>query len=810
MAIAKQESATQKQTERLPLVPLKEVVIFPHMVLPLIVGRESSLSAVDESLASDRPLFVCTQRNPEEDAPGMKDLYPTGVVVRILQTVRMPDDSLKLVVEGLGRAQVRGVHGANGYDEVSLRAMLPPASATKQMKALMRLVLEQFEQYARLGQRVSPEVAVSLRDVDEPDRLADLMCAHLSVKVEERQRLLDLADPRKRLELLNEILTRENDLFELEKKVRDRVRDQMERGQRDHYLQEQLRAIQQELGQSEYGGDEFLELREMVRKAKMPSDVEKKALREVGRYERMPPMSPESAVIRTYVEWLADLPWQKRTRDRIDLKRAQKVLDEDHYGLTKVKDRILEFLAVRKLSKSTKGPVLCLVGPPGVGKTSLGRSVARAMGRKFARVSLGGIRDEAEIRGHRRTYIGALPGRIIQSLNKCGVKNPVFVLDEIDKMAMDYRGDPASALLEVLDPEQNRNFSDHYLEVDFDLHEVFFITTANNEYDIPEPLIDRMEVVRVSGYTQYEKKCIAEQFLIPKQLEETGVTKKQVKFTDDGMDALINRYTQEAGVRELERQIGSVCRKVARRVVSKENGRKITDVTRDEVFNLLGPPPYLDIEQHIKPAIGLAVGLAWTSAGGDILTIETTLMRGKGNLQLTGQLGEVMQESAQAAYTWLRANAKALTIPTEFWKNVDLHVHVPEGAIPKDGPSAGVSMAVSMLSALKKKAPREKLAMTGEITLQGRMLTVGGVKEKMIAAHRSRIATVILPKDNEKDLVDVPDEVKNDLEFVFVEHLNDAVAVAFPNMKPTAPKKRGGKRKSRAQTTRKRTVRRRK
>lgn len=765
---------------RLPLLPLKDVVVFPGMVVPLLVGRQSSLAAVEESLASGRPLFLCAQRDPNNDAPGKEDLYEIGVGANILQTLRMPDGTMKIVIEGLGRASVQHYYPGPSHGEVRVRAVNVKVKLDKPVLALMRLALNLFEDYVRLGQRVAPEVAVSLKAVEDPDMLADLICAHLPLRVTERQELLETTNAKTRLERLAAILQRENELFQIEKRVRERVRDQMERGQREYFLQEQLKVIQQELGAREEGGDEFTELRQMIEAAHMPKEVQEKALRELGRYERMPPLSPESGVIRTYLEWLCDMPWDKRTKDVIDIDRAKKVLDEDHYGLDKVKDRILEFLAVRKLSKSTKGPVLCLVGPPGVGKTSLGKSIARAMGRKFIRVSLGGIRDEAEIRGHRRTYIGSMPGRIIQSIKNCGVKNPLFMLDEIDKMSTDFRGDPSSALLEALDPEQNTNFSDHYMEVDFDLHEVFFITTANNEFDIPEPLLDRMETVRLSGYTPYEKERIAELFLIPKQMKEAGLGKKNVEFTKEGIHFIIRRYTQEAGVRELERQIANVCRKVARRVVS--NGRKRTRLVVGEaqLVELLGPPPYSELKVATQPRPGVAIGLAWTPSGGDILTIETTKMKGKGALTLTGQLGEIMQESAQAAFTYLRAHARELRISGEFWKSSDLHVHVPEGAIPKDGPSAGVTIAVSMLSALRRKAPRANLAMTGEITLQGRVLIVGGVKEKVLAAHRAGITKIILPRENEKDLVDVPAEIKSAIEFAFVESIDDVFREAFP------------------------------
>lgn len=781
--MTEETASLESSDETLPLLPLKDMVVFPRMVVPLLVGREASLAAVEESLASGRPLFLCAQRDSQKELPEQDDLYDVGVAAQVVQTLRMPDGTMKVVVEGLGRAKVTKHHVGPDFSEVSVSAQEIKTPKDKSSKALVRLVRSQFEEYVKLGQRIAPEVAMSMDEVEDADALADLICAHLTLTMKERQELLEKSNPRARLNKMSQFLIRENDMFEMEREVRDKVRNQMERGQREYYLHEQLKSIQQELGLREDEQDEFTELRELIAKAKMPEETTEKALRELGRYERMPPMSPEGSVIRTYIEWMTDLPWRKKTKDKLDLVRAKKILDEDHYGLEKVKDRILEFLAVRKLSKSTKGPVLCLVGAPGVGKTSLGRSIARAIGRKFVRVSLGGIRDEAEIRGHRRTYIGAMPGRIIQSMKKAEVVNPLFMLDEIDKMSDDYRGDPSSALLEVLDPEQNKNFNDHYMEVDYDLHEVFFITTANSEYDIPEPLLDRMEIVRMSGYTLQEKECIANQFLIKRQMKECGITKKHIEFTPEGLDTIVNRYTHEAGVRDLERQIATLCRKTARDVVTKKSKAKKKVITKAEVINLLGPPVYSDWELQTKPHIGVATGLAWTVAGGDVLTIETTVMKGKGGLQLTGQLGEVMQESAQAAYTYLRAHAEKLKITTQFWKNSDIHIHVPEGAIPKDGPSAGIAMALSLLSALKKKAPQAKMAVTGEITLQGRVLSVGGIKEKMIAARRAEMTTVVIPKENENDLIELPKEVRDEMEFILVETLDEALAALLPQPK---------------------------
>ncbi|MFP4499677.1 MAG: endopeptidase La [Candidatus Hydrogenedentota bacterium] len=787
-------TSKNKETARLPLLPLKDVVVFPGMVVPLIVGRPASLAAVEESLAGEVPVFLCTQTNPEEESPQAEDLYRTGTAANILQTTRIPDGTLKVVVEGLGRARVKRFYLHGAVAEVLAARIEPEEDDDSETVALMRTTLDLFERFARLSQRVAPDVVLSLKEIKSGDTLADMIAAYLPVRVEDRQDLLELLKPKQRLERITGILMRENDLYEIERTVRDRVREQMERGQREHYLQEQLKVINQELGGREDGGDEYSELGEMIAKAKMPKEVREKAERELQRYMRMPMMSPESGVIRTYLEWLCEMPWKKRSRDSIEIERAREILDEDHYGLEKVKDRILEFLAVRKLSKSTRGPILCLVGPPGVGKTSLGQSIARAMGRKFVRVSLGGVRDEAEIRGHRRTYIGALPGRIIQSMRKAGVKNPVFMLDEIDKMSMDFRGDPSSALLEVLDPAQNKAFSDHYLEVEYDLSEVFFIATSNTEFDIPPALRDRLEVVRMSGYTAIEKQHIAEGFLIPNQVRESGLKPDNLDFGAQALPTIIARYTREAGVRELERQIAAVCRKVARNVVSRQ-GPEHTEIDSDKVFELLGPPRYTE-QFAEKPEVGVSVGLAWTEAGGDILHIETGLSQGKGKLTLTGQLGDVMKESATAAHSWLRTHRESLGLPAEFPAQIDVHIHVPEGAIPKDGPSAGVALLISMLSALIKQAPAEALAMSGEITLRGKVLAVGGIKEKVLAASRAGIRHVLLPKENEKDLPELPEEVREKVAITLIEHVQEVLERAFPEKAAKVAQETGRKKKA--------------
>ncbi len=786
----KKKQHPQSELEALPLLPLKDMVIFPRMVVPLMVGRPRSIEAVEESLSSDRPLFLCRQLDAETPDPGGEELSACGVTAGILQTHRMPDGAVKVVVEGLGRAVLHQVEKLQGLSMAYVHAEDTPAVAAddKQVWGQVQLALDNLMEYARVTQRVAPEVVASLQNLGDPRDIADMLPAHLPLNPRERQALLDIAEPGERLEQASSYLMRELELQEIEQKVRDRVREQMERSQREHYLHEQLRAIQQELGQHDETS-EFSELQTLIKEAGMPSEVEAKALRELSRYERMPSMSPESTLTRNYLEWLTEVPWKKRSKDSIDLERAQRILDEDHYGLEKVKERILEFLAVRKLSKSKRGPILCLVGPPGVGKTSLGQSVARTMNRRFVRVSLGGVRDEAEIRGHRRTYVGALPGRIIQSMKRVGVKNPVFMLDEIDKLTSDFRGDPSSALLEVLDPEQNQNFSDHYLEVDFDLHEVFFITTANDEFNIPPALHDRLEVVRLPGYSSLEKERIGQFFLVPRQLKETGLREDQLQMTSEALRVLINRYTREAGVRELERRIAQVCRKVAQEVVREAKAKGITHakamrnspaMTADRIVSLLGPEEYTEQRTDPEPRPGVAVGLAWTSAGGDILHLETGVMEGKGKLTVTGHLGDVMKESAEAAYSYLRTRRETLGLPPNFHAETDLHVHVPEGAIPKDGPSAGVALAISMLSAMRRQPVRKGLAMTGEITLRGRVLPVGGIKEKVLAAHRAGIHTVMLPRENEKDLRDIPAEVKEELKFVLAGDMDEVLTEVFP------------------------------
>lgn len=779
----------------LPLLPLKDAVVFPRMVVPLFIGRPPSVAAVEKAFEEASPLFLCTQKDATQETPRALDLYRIGTAAKIVNILRLPDASIKVVVEGLARGQVRSFNLRSMPYTAKVEKIEPRNPSGKKIEGLMRAVLHQFEEYVRLTQRIAPEVFLTIQAMNVPDLFADTVCAFLFVGVEERQELLECLDVMRRLEKISLLLAREIELAEIEQRVRNRVREQMERGQREHYLQEQLRVIQQELGSRDDGGNEFTELRDLIESVGMPKEVKAKADREFQRYERLPLMSPESAVLRGYLEWLCDMPWSKRTKDSIDLKKAADILNADHFGLEKVKERILEFLAVRKLNRKGKGPILCLVGPPGVGKTSLGQSIARAMGRKFVRVSLGGVRDEAEIRGHRRTYVGAMPGRIIQSIKDSGVKNPLFMLDEIDKLSTDFRGDPSSALLEALDPEQNKHFSDHFLEVGFDLSEVFFITTANNEYNIPFPLQDRMEIVRLPGYTHEEKNQIARLFLIPRQTRDSGLKERDIQFTEAGLDSLIQRYTREAGVRELERAIAGICRKLARKVVDKQKNRE-RELNPETVQKLLGPPPYGDTQAEVEPDVGVAIGMAWTQTGGETLRVETSIMPGKGTLLLTGQLGDVMKESAMAAFSYIRANVKKWRISPGFYKTMDIHVHVPEGAIPKDGPSAGLAMIVSILSGVTGMLPAPALAMTGEITLRGKVLPVGGVKEKVLAARRAGIATIILPRENEKDFPDLPAEVRESVSFVLVDTVEQALEVVFPEIKNKAKRPAVAKRRS--------------
>ncbi|HOQ89238.1 MAG TPA: endopeptidase La, partial [Candidatus Hydrogenedentes bacterium] len=731
--------------------------------------------------------------------PTLSDLYRVGTIAKIVNALRLPDGNMKIVVEGLGRGTLEDMR----Y-RPELRGRITPVESfypeDRELQGKMRAVLHQFEEYVRLTQRVAPEIFMSIQNMTDPDMFTDTVCAFLFVAVHERQALLEAIDVSRRLEQIALLLEREIELARIEQKVRSRVREQIERSQRMHYLQEQLKVIQQELGERDEEFGDVDDLKKKIERKKLPREVREKVEEELARLQRIPFMSPESSVVRGYIDWILDLPWRESTKEAIDLDRAKQILDEDHYGLKKVKERILEYLAVRKLSRGAKGPILCLVGPPGVGKTSLGQSIARAMGRKFVRVSLGGVRDEAEIRGHRRTYVGALPGRILQGMKQAKVVNPVFMLDEVDKMSMDFRGDPSSALLEVLDPAQNAHFSDHYLEVGYDLSQVFFITTANDEYAIPLPLHDRMEIVELPGYTLEEKLQIARGFLIPRQVRENGLQADQLILPEETLRHIIQRYTREAGVRELERSIAALCRKTARHIV-EGNGATNPEISPALAEEWLGPPPYPSTSIEKESETGVALGMAWSASGGDLLRIETSLMKGKGTHLLTGRLGEVMKESAAAAFTWIRAHADEFPLPADFYKNYDIHVHVPEGATPKDGPSAGVAILISMLSALTGTPPVPALSMTGEITLRGRVLPVGGIKEKVLAARRSGITRVIMPRENQKDFPDLPEEVLREIQFDLVDTVDQVIDIALPGVRK--PKKGGSKTKGAARKRKK-------
>jgi len=775
-------SKEKSETRRLPMMPVRDVVIFPHMMTPFVVGRESSVRALEEALAGDKKIFLATQHDAAVDEPRPEEIYQVGTIVNIVQSLRQPDGNIKVLVEGLERARIISVSDEEGFFRAVVRIFHFKVEPGPQLDALIARVTSQFEQYVKLSQNLNYETMVATLRVDDPGRLADTVAANLQLTVEEKQELLEIFDPVDRLTRVAEMLDIEIEKLNVDRAIQGRVKRQMERAQKEYYLNEKIKAIQKELGRGEKS--EIDELRKKIEAAGMTPDAYEKAMAELKRLESMPPMSAESTVSRNYLEWLLAVPWKQRTREIRDLKYAEKVLDEDHYGLEKVKERILEFLAVRRLVRQPKGSILCFVGPPGVGKTSLGMSIARATGRKFVRLSLGGVRDEAEIRGHRRTYIGALPGQIIQMMRKAGTRNPVFMLDEVDKMSMDFRGDPSAALLEVLDPEQNHMFMDHYLDVEYDLSQVFFICTANVLHTVPPALQDRMEVIRLPGYTEPEKLEIARRFLVPKQMKQTGLTGALVEFTEEGMLTLIRHYTREAGVRNLEREIANICRKVARAVVTARSSQPAGTqdkviVDAETVAKFLGPAKFRDLEADKRNEVGAALGLAWTEVGGQLLTTEATIMDGKGKLITTGKLGDVMQESAQAAMSYIRSRASLLGLPKDFYRHIDIHVHVPEGAIPKDGPSAGITIATAIVSALTKIPVRGDVAMTGEITLRGKVLPIGGLKEKLLAAHRHGILEAVLPKDNEKDLPDIPENIRNQMKLHFVESMDEVLKIAL-------------------------------
>ena len=770
-----------KIDHELPLIPLRGLAIFPYMILNFDIGREMSLKALDEAMLEDELVFLTSQKEAEVDEPTADDFYHVGTICRVKQVIKLPGDTVRVLVEGISRGKVKEISQEEGYFKAIVEEIIydqDNADVDKEVEAFVRNVFDAFEEYINIGNRVSPEILVSLADIDNVDRFIDTIAANIFLKSEQKQEILEEFDILKRLELLYKILLEEIDILKIEKKITLRVKKQMNKVQKEYYLREQLKAIQKELGEDEDRSSEAEVYREKLKKIKAPKETKEKIAKEIDKFARMSPQSPDSSVVRTYLETLFSLPWNKETRDKIDLKNAREILDNEHYGLEKVKERILEYLAIRKLSKSLKGPIVCLVGPPGVGKTSIARSIATSMGKKFVRISLGGVRDEAEIRGHRRTYVGAIPGRIINGIKEAQTKNPVFLLDEIDKMAADYKGDPASAMLEVLDPEQNKTFVDHYLEVPFDLSKILFITTANSLSTIPGPLLDRMEIIEVSGYIEEEKLNIAQKYLLPKQIKENGLVDGFVTIEEQAMRDIINYYTREAGVRTLERTIGKVCRKIARKFVEDPSIEGVV-VTQADVEEYLGRDKYLYDLAGTKPEVGVVTGLAWTSVGGVTLPVEVNVLKGKGQVVLTGSLGDVMKESAQAGISYIRSIADKFDIDQDFYKTEDIHIHCPEGATPKDGPSAGVTMATAVISALTKIPVRSDVAMTGEITLRGRVMVVGGVKEKVLAAHRAGIKKVLIPRECDAQLDDIPENVKEKLEIVLVDHMDQVLEHAL-------------------------------
>jgi ATP-dependent Lon protease len=768
-----------KSGQVMPLLPLRDIVIFPHMVAPLFVGRPKSVAALANAMnTADKHIFLATQRSANVDNPTEKDICRVGVIGTVLQLLKLPDGTVKALVEGQVRARVRRFIHADELFQVELDPMPEVLESDAEAEALSRSVKESFEAYAKINKNIARDLVAKVTSITEYARLADVVASHFSFKIEDKQRLLEATPIEQRLGLLIELINLELEVFRMDQRIKGRVKEQMEKTQKNYYLNEQMRAIRKEMGAEEEAADELQELEKRIKRKRMPREAAAKARQEFKKLKMMTPMSAEATVVRNYIEWIIGVPWFERSRVRIDITEAERILDEDHFGLDKPKERILEYLAVQALVKKIRGPILCLVGPPGVGKTSLARSVARATGRRFVRLSLGGVRDEAEIRGHRRTYIGAMPGKIIQSIKKAGTNNPVFCLDEVDKMSMDFRGDPSAALLEVLDPEQNFAFNDHYLDLDYDLSEILFITTANTLPDIPLPLQDRMEIIRLPGYTEHEKYSIAEQFLVPKQIKLNGLQPEQITISQKAIHTIINRYTREAGVRNLEREIAGICRKVARHVV-KTRTDKTVRVTDAAVAKYLGPPRFRRSEIEDVDHIGMATGMAWTQVGGELLFVETLTMPGRGQVSVTGKLGDVMKESAQAAVSFVRSRTAALGIDTRFYRKLDLHIHIPEGAIPKDGPSAGIAMCTAVVSALTRRAVRRDVAMTGEITLRGRVLPIGGLKEKILAAHRGGIKKIIIPKENEKDLRDIPATIAKHLEIVSVEHMDEVLPHAL-------------------------------
>jgi ATP-dependent Lon protease len=760
-----------------PLLPLRGVLVYPTMVLHLDVGREKSVHALEKAMVDDHLIFLTTQKDTSIDDPTEDDLYHMGTLTKVKQMLKLPNGTIRVLVEGLKRAEIISFFDEEDHYQVSLRTYEDRTAKDAEDEALMRTMLGYFEQYIKMSKKISAETYSSVADIEEPGRMADIISSHLPLKLKEKQEILAIIDIKERMNRIIEILHNEKEVLNLEKKIGQRVKRSMERTQKEYYLREQMKAIQKELGEKEGKTGEIAELTEKIELAGMPEHVKATALKELDRYEKVPSSSAESAVIRNYIDWLISLPWTKKTEDDLDIHKAERILNKDHYGLEKVKERVLEYLAVQQLTRSLKGPILCLAGPPGVGKTSLARSIATSLNRKFVRISLGGVRDESEIRGHRRTYVGAMPGRIIQGMRKAGTINPVFLLDEIDKMSSDFRGDPSAAMLEVLDPEQNHNFSDHYIEEPYDLSKVMFIATANDLSTIPGPLRDRMEIITIAGYTELEKIHIAKDHLLPKQIKEHGLTKAQLQVREEAIQKIVRHYTREAGVRGLERQLATICRKTAKIIVSGEKKRVV--VSEKNVEEFLGKPKYRYGQAEMEDQVGVATGLAYTTVGGDTLQIEVSLSPGKGKLILTGKLGDVMKESAQAAFSYVRSKAKDLGIDENFYEKYDIHIHVPEGAVPKDGPSAGITIATALVSALSGKPIRKEVGMTGEITLRGRVLPIGGVKEKTLSAHRAGLTKIILPKENEKDIDDIPESVRDELDFVLVSHVDEVLKHAL-------------------------------
>ncbi|MFP4347852.1 MAG: endopeptidase La [Thermodesulfobacteriota bacterium] len=802
ISIIEEEDIEGEIPEKIPLMPVRDVVIFTDMLLPLFVGRKKSVRAVEEAVAKDSFLMLVTQKDPSVENPNPDDIYRVGTVGRVLRMLKLPDGRLKALIQGVAKARVVDYVRKRSWYRVKIEILDDESAepADLETEALMRNVREFSEKILALRGEMSGDVSAILESIDEPGRLADLVASNLKLKIDESQMVLETIDPVERLKRVNDLLSREVELSAMQAKIQSEVKDEISKSQRDYFLREQVRAIHRELGELDERTAEIDEYKKKIKKARMSKEAREEADKQLKRLEQMHPDSAEASIVRTYLDWLVELPWQKGTKDDLDIANAKKVLDRDHYGLDKVKDRILEYLSVRKLNPDMKGPILCFVGPPGVGKTSLGRAIAKAMKRKFFRISLGGVRDEAEIRGHRRTYVGALPGRIIQGLKHCGTNNPVFMMDEIDKLGSDFRGDPSSALLEALDPEQNFSFSDHYLNISYDLSKVMFILTANMTDTIPSALLDRMEVLRLSGYTEEEKRKIAQMHLLPRQIKENGLKPKNLSLSEGALDQMITEYTSEAGVRNLEREIGSVCRKVARQIAEDKKGP--FTITRNNLQKYLGVPKYFPEMDQDESQVGLATGLAWTEVGGEVLYIEASLFSGKGDLIITGQLGEIMQESARAAVSYTRGNLPAFDVDENYFENLDIHIHVPAGAIPKDGPSAGIAMATALISLVTRKPVNKYVAMTGEITLRGRVLPIGGLKEKALGALRGGVKTVIIPEKNKKDLSEIPANIKRKIKFIPVKHMDEVLPVAFEEDPVKKPHKKPQRRKVRKKVPR--------